>query len=397
MAENKINFPKLKDLGSMNLKDIGKLLKKKNGEEKGPSNSKLKKILSTKIEKPRNVVSFDIGTNSIKIVGGKYYKEKLNISQCIDMPTPEGAIADGRIINMQALTDIIQFNLDQSNINAKDAIVTTNSSLVINREITIPKVQDDEMETVIRYEIQQYLPINLEDYVLQFTVLDEVIQDNSAKLKVHVISYPEKMARSYYDLLTKLNLNPYALDVTYNSLNKISSYSTLINKEDISGGTVAFVDMGATSINVTIFKNGKLDFTRMIKSGGDNIDHGLNQRLNISIKSTESVKVEQSNLKNIKEDDSVNLVIKEMVDYILEDLEKIFQFYRNKVVGNTIDKIYIYGGTANIKFLDRYMKERFNISTEKINTIENVEFTSKELKEQSMEQYLNAIGAIIRL
>lgn len=397
MSESKVKLSKLKDLGSMDLKDIGKMLKKKNGEGKANSNSKLKKLLFTKIERPRNVVSFDIGTNSIKVVGGRYYKGKVNISQFMDIPTPEGSIADGRIMNLLALTDIIQFNLNQSNIKAKDAIITTNSSLVINREINIPKVEDDEMETVIRYEIQQYLPINLDDYVLQFITLDEMYEDNLTKVKVNVISYPEKMARAYYELLKTLNFNPYALDVTYNSLNKISSYAALINKKDVLGGTVAFVDMGATSINVTIFKNGKLDFTRMIKSGGDNINHALNQKLDISIKSTESVKIEQANLKNVKEEDSVNLVIKEIMDYILEDLEKILQYYRNKVVGNNIDKIYIYGGTSNIKYLDKYIEEKFSIPTEKVNSIENVEFASKELKEQSMEQYLNAIGAIIRL
>ena len=35
-------------------------------------------------------------------------------------------------------------------------------------------VQEEEMETVIRYEIQQYLPINLDDYIVQYVVLDEI-------------------------------------------------------------------------------------------------------------------------------------------------------------------------------------------------------------------------------
>lgn len=392
MSENKINFSKLKDLGSMDLSDIWENIKNKIQHKKTSSDSK-----SNKFKRPKRIVSFDIGTNYIKIVEGKYHKEKLNIFQCIDILTPEGIIADGRITNLEALIDIIQFNLNESKIKARDAIVTTNSSLIINREITIPKVEDDEMETVIRYELQQYLPINLDDYILQFIVLDEIYEDNLTRLKVNVISYPEKMARSYYDLLKGLNLKPYVLDVTYNSLNKIGIYSSLINEQNVFGDTVAFVDMGATSIDVTIFKNGKLDFTRIIRLGGDNINHRLSQDLNISIKSTESVKIEQANLENIKEDDDVNLVIKYAVDYILNDLEKILQFYRNKVVGNKIHKIYIYGGTSNIKFLDKYIEERFNIPTEKINIIKNIGFTSKELKEQSMEKYLNAIGAIIRL
>ncbi|MDZ5001502.1 pilus assembly protein PilM, partial [Clostridium perfringens] len=129
-------------------------------------------------------------------------------------------------------------------------------------------------------------------------------------------------------IINSLDLNPYALDVTYNSINKLANYSEYTSNDgQVIGGTVAFIDMGATSISVAIFKNGKLDFTRMIKSGGDNIDYALSQSLNMSIKSTESIKIKDGNLLNIKEDDISNLTIKKAVDDILEELERILQFY----------------------------------------------------------------------
>ncbi|WP_322382234.1 cell division FtsA domain-containing protein, partial [Clostridium perfringens] len=155
------------------------------------------------------------------------------------------------------------------------------------------------METVIRYEIQQYLPINLDDYIIQFIVLDKIVEDSGAKLKVNVTSFPERMALAYYNIINSLDLNPYALDVTYNSINKLANYSEYTSNDgQVIGGTVAFIDKGATSISVAIFKNGKLDFTRMIKSGGDNIDYALSQSLNMSIKSTESIKIRDGNLLN---------------------------------------------------------------------------------------------------
>ena len=159
------------------------------------------------------------------------------------------------------------------------------------------------METVIRYEIQQYLPINLDDYIVQYTVLDEIVSDTGSKLKLNVISYPKKIANNYYDLLLDLDLKPYALDVNYNAINKLSNYGEMAKNEgQVIGGTVAFIDMGATSINVTIFKNGKLDFTRIIKSGGFNIDYALSQSLDMSVKATESQKINKGNLENIQEE-----------------------------------------------------------------------------------------------
>lgn len=396
--KKKKDFSKLKEIGNMDIKDLKKLFVKNSSLEKEKSDSKIKRIIKASIKKPKNVLAFDIGTSSIKMVSGKYFKEKLTVNKLIDIPTPESVMADGKILGKQVLSDMIEFSLKENGIKVKDAICTTNSSLIINREIIIPKVEEEEMETVIRYEIKQYLPINLNDYIIQYIVLDEIVEERGVKLKVSVISYPEIMAYGYYDLLNSLELDPYSLDVTYNSLNKIANYAEFNKKDgEILSGAVAFVDMGATSINVTIFKNGKLDFTRIIKSGGDNIDYALSQSLGMSIKSTESIKIKNGNLIDIQEDDVVNMTIKYVVDEILEEFERILQFYINKSSGIKINKIFIYGGLSNANGIDLYIENKLSISVEKIVTLKNVEFSSKELLEEPIGEYVNAIGSIIRL
>lgn len=392
-----IKLSKLKEISSMDVKDIGKLFKKEKSENLNSSYDVNKSENKKRTrEKSKSVLSIDLGSNSIKLVEGKFNKNKLSLNKLIQIPTPEDSISDGRILNLQAIIDILDFTIRENNIKAKDVIFTTNSSSIINRDITIPIVQDDEMETVIRYEIQQYLPINLNDYIIQFVVLDEIVDDVGAKLKVNVTSFPERMAFLYYSVINSLDLNPYALDVTYNSVNKIANYSQYTSKDgQVIGGTVAFVDMGATSINVAIFKNGKLDFTRMIKSGGDNIDYALSQSLNMSIKSTESIKIKESDLLSNKED-AKNETIGKAVDDILEELERILQFYMNKSNAN-IDRVYIYGGLSNLNNINLYIKNKLSMDVARIDRISNIDITSTDLLNENIGQYLNAIGAIIRL
>jgi len=392
-----INLSKLKEISSMDVKDIGKLFKKEKSEDLNSSYEVNKAENKKKTrEKSKSVLSIDLGSNSIKLVEGKFNKNKLSLNKLIQIPTPEDSISDGRILNLQAIIDILDFTIRENNIKAKDVIFTNYSSSIINRDITIPIVEDDEMETVIRYEIQQYLPINLDDYIIQFVVLDEIVDDVGAKLKVNVTSFPEKMAFSYYSVINSLDLNPYALDVTYNSVNKIANYSQYTSKDgQVIGGTVAFVDMGATSINVAIFKNGKLDFTRMIKSGGDNIDYALSQSLNMSIKSTESIKIKEADLLSNKED-AKNETIRKAVDDILEELERILQFYMNKSNTN-IDKVYIYGGLSNLNNINLYIKNKLSMDIARIDRVSNIDITSTDLLNENIGQYLNAIGAIIRL
>ena len=351
-----------------------------------------KKSNKVKAEKPRDVVAFDIGTNTIKIVEGKFSRNKLQIYRMLDVQTPEGAVEDGKIVNERELTETLKACMLRNNIRIKDGVCTTNSSSIISRDVVIPVVEYDEMETVIRYEIEQFLPIKLEDYIIQYIVLDKIADNEGPKLKVSVVAYPIVVAKSYFDLLTSLDLNPYVLDVNYNALNKISSYSRLTME-----GTVAFVDMGAASINISIFKKGKLDFTRIIKYGGENIDYALSTKLDMSIKSTESEKIEKGSLVRISNDDIINTTIQESVDEMLGEIERILQFYNNQSMGREIKKILLYGGTASLEGLDEYVEKKLGIKTEKVNNLQGVDFVGRRKKTDSIGRYLNAIGAIIRL
>ena len=391
MSNKKFDFSKLKKLGSMDIKDIVNLFKK----DKNSIGSE--KLVSKKVkQKNKLVLSIELGTNTIKLVEGKFQKGKLHIYKAFQAPTPEGAVSDGKILNKQLVIDTLRFLINQNNIKAKDVIFTTNSSSIINRDIIIPKVKLDEMETVIRYEMQQYLPINLDEYILQFIILDEITDDKNEKLKVSVTTFPQKVAIEYYNIINELELNPYALDVEYNSINKLASYCGFLDEKKEENEAVAFIDMGASYINVTIFKNGKLDFTRMIKIGGDDIDYALSKKLNVSIKSAETIKIRDVELLECENINSNAPLIKELINQILDEIDRILRFYNNKS-NIKISNIYIYGGIANIKELNKYIEDRFEITVNKIKYLKNVEYVSQENIDDNISQYLNSIGAIIRL
>ncbi|MFT8351866.1 type IV pilus assembly protein PilM [Clostridium saccharoperbutylacetonicum] len=343
--------------------------------------------------KKRKVIAFDMGSSTIKIVEGLYYKNSLTIDKYIKIPTPKDAIVDGEIKKEVELHKKLIQVLKENGIKTKDAICTTNSSLIINREIMIPKVEEEEMETVVRYEIQQYLPINLEDYILQGTTLEELEVDGVKKLNVRVIAYPEKVARGYYNLLLKLELKPYALDVNYNAVNKFINLIGITKEyENNTNEAVAFIDLGASTIDVNIYKNNQLDFTRIIKDCGKEIDEML--RKSNGLQSNEVEKFKNSNIDLSEEFEPVNIRTRAIVDEWIEKIEKIIQFYKNRNKGNEINNIIIFGGSSKIKGMEKYMTDRLGIMTE-IKGISKIAFKSND-DGKPIDDYINAIGSVIR-
>lgn len=338
--------------------------------------SKSKKISLP--EKKRKVVAFDIGSSTIKVVEGTYYKNDLIIEKYIIIPTPKDAIIDGEIKKEEALYGKLRDMMKENGIKAKYGICTTNSSAIINREILIPKVEEEEMDTVIRYEIQQYLPINLDDYILQGTIINEQEVGGTTKLNIRVIAYPEKIARGYYNLLLKLQLKPYALDVNYNAINKFINIAGVENEFVNQNDAVVFIDLGASSIDVNIYNKGKLEFTRIIKDCGNEIDEMLKER---------------NGLKD-EECDPVNVLTREIVDEWIEKIEKIIQFYKNRNMGNELNNIYIFGGSSKLKGLEEYMTQKLGIKTKK-KGVHKIAFKSND-DGKPIDDFINVIGSVIR-
>ncbi|MBU5317384.1 pilus assembly protein PilM [Clostridium bornimense] len=359
--------------------------------------NKLKSLGKSSRKKDKEVIVFDIGTSSIKVLIGKFYRNKVVVIDCIIEKTPEGSVVDGTIINTLALQSVVKRMLEENDIKIKDAICTTNSSSIINREIYIPKVDKSEMDTVIKFEIQEYLPINLNNYIVQYIELGEEEVDGKEKIKVNVIAYPEKVARTYYEFIKNLGLKPYALDTTFNSLNKIVKVSKEINEYEYNyDDTLAFIDFGVSSVDVNIYKNEKLDFTRILKIGGNEIDYALKNKCNIPQNIFERVKFQEVNLIDLEEE-GPSAVVRDIIEKWTSEIDRIFKFYKSRDIGNKIDRIFIYGGVSKTKGIESYLSGRFATKVRRVKELSNVYFEDNRDGEASIEKYVNAIGALIRL
>lgn len=353
----------------------------------------------------KNLLSIDIGSQNIKIAIGKYNKNKVYIDKLIMTETPSHCIEDGNIIDINRLADGIKDVLDMNAIRAKDIIFTTNSTDIINREIIVPEAEGEELDTMVQFEIHQYLPIIMEDYIVQFNVLEHIKEELSSegianKLKMLVVTYPKRMAERYLKLAEDLKLKPEALDVNFNAVSKLFK-----NNFDINGRiftkekTVAVIDMGSEKISVNILCDGKMVFSRIISSGGISIDRKIGRKFDIDLDEAEKRKKEFCDLleeEATEKMEELNVVIKETIDSWMDEIGKILQFYRNKNIGNKIDRVFIHGGTSRLKGLAGYMEKQLNIRVLNINSMSNIELSKDVIKEE-MNYFINGIGALIRL
>ena len=348
----------------------------------------------------KSIISIDIGSSKIKIVVGKYANSMIYIKETISIKTPEGSLIDGKLVFAEGRVDILRQSivqaLSENKIRYKDAIFTIQSTSIIRREVEVPNVKPHEMEGMIRYEIEQYLPIDLNEYIVEYKMPDE---KKDTKTKILIAAIPKTIAEDYLSIIKSMDLVPSALDINSNSISKLFGFKQQINLTEYSlDKTVAFLDMGCSNINICILAKGLFQFSRLIPTGGSELTFAIAEAFKITLQKAESKKVLEANLSIFEtstEDEVLNEVIRNIVFRWTEEIQRVFQFYKTRNFNNNIDEIYLYGGTSNLKGITEYIANVTNMPAKQIKNLSSV-MLGKHIKGLDLEYYLNSIGAIIR-
>lgn len=342
----------------------------------------------------QRVLVLDIGAYSIKVVEGKENKKGIVVNKFFTIRTPAGVLKDGSILDKDLLNYVISEELKKRKIKTKDVYLTINSSKILTREITIPKVDEDDIESLLRFQIEEYIPVSMDDYVIQHKALETFYEDNTEKMNLLIIAVPKEMVEDYLDLIRNLNLNPIVMDYQPNSIAKLIQYNNFINNtyptEEL---TFANIDIGYDSTKISIVKNGNILVSRIIEVGGSYIDQSI---LNFNETSFEEIEDEKLKIEDINRADEdsgshrVIDIIRTSMVLLSEKIDMVFRYYLSRRPDNTINLILITGGVSNIKGLDNMFSNIFNIPAISIESLDNVDFKG------NFSDYANSIGTIIR-
>jgi len=346
----------------------------------------------------RDGISLDIGSQSINIVVGKRKKSDYIISDAFSLDTPKHAYEDGKLTDVETLAENIKGYLHEKKIRCKDLVFTLNSSAIITREIILPVKKSTQLESMINFEISQFLPVDLSQYIIEYKFMEEFMEDGIKKSKVLVVAVPKSIVDGYYDLANIMKLNPSAMDINSNAISKLLLNPTVVNETPFNSlETIATIDVGHNSLNVSVISEGRIGISRMITFGGSEIDRCVAETMQVDIEEAEKIK--KTNL-DISPEGDVSTAIetaKNSVGFIIDnwvrDVERIVKFYESRNAGKKVAHVYLYGGGADLKGITDHLYKLINIPTSTIEMINNIKLSEK-IKDINIKNYLNAIGAI---
>jgi len=130
-------------------------------------------------------------------------------------------------------------------------------SMVIQRNITLPNVEDGNIRDMLEFELEHHLPFPKEEIYFDFTVLSR--GDNGIELLLIAVRKDE--LHVYFEILKEVGLKVSCVELSY-----FANYSLMsFNYPELKNKDFMLIDFGYENIEYSYFSQGKIIFSRSAK------------------------------------------------------------------------------------------------------------------------------------
>src|SRR5450756_154998 len=117
---------------------------------------------------------------------------------------PEGAVRDGEIDNIETVSTYLRELWKQNRLTKRKVVLGIANQKVIVRPMDLPYMPEDELESAVKYQVQEFIPIPIDDAIVDYEVVDEYMTGEEERMPV---SYTHLRAHeTRHDLVCRLLL-----------------------------------------------------------------------------------------------------------------------------------------------------------------------------------------------
>ncbi len=312
----------------------------------------------------KRLVGLDIGSSSVKLVelarkGAGYELVSLGME-----PLGQDVVVDGSVMDALLVSSAIKKVVTENKIKVKNVATSVSGHSVIVKRLTVSAVGDAEVAAAIPYEAQQHIPFDVADVNLSYQVMGP--SPGGGGTDVMMVAVKREKILNHTNVLSQAGRVPVVVDIDVFALQNAFE----ANYDPQPGSLVALLNIGASTMNINIVRDGTPLFTRDVSVGGNQYTDTLQKELDLSFDDAEGLKQGRS-LPNISTG-AATPHLRSVSEILLLEIQKTFDFFRQTTSPENIQAIYLAGGTAKVEGLLELLKEEFNVPIEMMDPFRRV-------------------------
>ena len=303
------------------------------------------------------LLGLDISSTTVKLLelsrsGDKYRVESYAVSSL-----PQDAVVEKAINDVDAVSNSIRSVVAQSRTKLKTVSAAVAGSSVITKVIDMPVgLSDDEMETQLTLEADQYIPYPLEEVALDFEVQrDSAERENMVEVLLAACRRETIDAR--VEAIENSELTAKVMDVEAYAMER--AYQLIRDHLELKDDSVvAIVDIGATMTTLSVLKDSATIYTREQLFGGKQLTDEIMRRYGLPLEEAGLAK-KQGGLPDDYEPELLNPFREAVVQQVTRSLQLFFSSSQY----NDVDHIIMAGGVSYMEGLPELVQEQLDTPT----------------------------------
>ena len=232
-------------------------------------------------------MGLDIGTSGVRAAELTTGKGGPTLERFGQVALPAGAVRDGEVVDAAVVAQAIKQLWAQAKFSSKKVVVGVANQKVVVRQVDLPWLPLKELRSSLAFQVQDVIPMPVEQAILDFHPLEEFTHDNGGRMmRVLLVAAARDMVGSALDAVRLAGLTPSMVDLT--------SFALLRSQAGASAGfdveSEALVDIGSSVTNIVVHQGGVPRFVRILLMGGGDITDAVAERLGVPAEQAEAVK-----------------------------------------------------------------------------------------------------------
>jgi type IV pilus assembly protein PilM len=343
----------------------------------------------------RQLVGLDIGSSGIKLVQLKESRGRYILQKFGFKPLEPEVIVDGTVMDEGRVVSAIKELFEETKIKVKQVAVSISGHAVIIKKISLPPMPDEELEGQVRLAAEQYIPFDINEVNIDFSVLpsSEAGGDAQGEMSIILVAAKKDKINELTELVKGAGLLPIVMDVDAFAIENMHAINYPVSREE----TTALVNIGASVMNINIVRGGTSLFTRDIPIGGNRYTEAIQREMGMSYEEAEETKKGERSGGNNQA--AVTTVVDSVNAEVASEIARTIDYFKSTMPDADVQQVLLCGGGAQVKGLLTQLKDRMHAVVEVANPFGEIDTSGSDFDQNTLAELapLAAVGVGLAL
>lgn len=293
------------------------------------------------------LVGVDVSATGIKVMAINPHKMVVQGYGSVDLDPQkmQVSLAKGDSYLFEGIKKLLESKIT-GRLTSNHAAVSVPTSRTYSRTIQLPVAAEENLESALQLEVEQYVPISASELYTDY----QVIERNKENLTVLLSAVPKRIVDSIVHSCQQAGLEPVIVQAG------ISAAARLIKTTEEGHLPTIIIDIGAATSDIALFDQ-EVRVTGSSAVGGHTFTYKIAEKLKVSYEEAHQLKV-HSGLEPGPKQAKLKEALDPLLNNVAGEARKVIRYYSERLgIKSKIEQVIIVGGGSNMPGLGEFMTE----------------------------------------